>query len=90
MPSGVAWGGRCGQCRNGVAPGDCKRFDPWCPGCQTKLKAGLRTGLEPMPAQGPQRGGWVDLAKAKRQKQAAQAARAAQAQTGRRAGNNSR
>jgi hypothetical protein len=40
---------RCGPCTKGIVPGDKLYFDPECPGCQEKLAAGKRTGLEPHP-----------------------------------------
>lgn len=43
----MSCGRRCQQCARGVVPGDAKLFKPDCPGCQDKLKRGLRTGLEP-------------------------------------------
>lgn len=45
----ASWHGLCTQCRSGWAPGDKKTFSKNCPGCQRKLAAGLRTGLEPAP-----------------------------------------
>ena len=41
--------GVCKQCQVGWAPPDVKTFNPSCPKCQEKLKAGKRTGKEPHP-----------------------------------------
>ena len=46
----------CTQCTAGLVPGDTKTFDPRCRGCQKKLATGLRTGKEPMPVVGGNRG----------------------------------
>lgn len=48
-------GGKCSQCVRGCAPGDRKTFNPDCPGCQEKLRLGLRTGLEGRGIFGPPR-----------------------------------
>jgi len=46
----------CIQCTAGLVPGDTKTFDPRCRGCQKKLATGLRTGKEPPPVVGGNRG----------------------------------
>lgn len=40
-------GRKCNQCRKGIGAGEAKTFADWCPGCQEKLRLGMRTGNEP-------------------------------------------
>lgn len=40
-------GRKCSQCRKGLGYGEKPTFADWCPGCQAKKAAGLRTGNEP-------------------------------------------